>query len=126
METRIQVGLERAQSRALFAFGRAASPNQAKTGTDSHAIYQAPEADTSEANGARFRTVPSGGNRLPRVSLSANEKGERERDIVERAKEQLTQGLSRLAPARVLATGRVSGNLISPARLPTGRMPTRV
>src|SRR5881296_4386559 len=126
MEARIQVGLERAQSRALFAFGRAASPNQAKTGTDSHAIYQAPEADTSEANGARFRTVPSGGNRLPRVSLSANEKGERERDIVERAKEQLTQGLSRLAPARVLATGRVSGNLISPARLPTGRMPTRV
>src|SRR3989475_5670681 len=126
MEARIQVGLERAQSRALFAFGRAASPNQAKTGTDSHAIYQAPEADTSEANGARFRTVPSGGNRLPRVSLSANEKGERERDIVERAKEQLTQGLSRLAPARVLATGRVSGNLISRARLPTAQMPTRV
>src|SRR5437899_5282384 len=97
MEARIQVGLERAQSRALFAFGRAASPNQAKTGTDSHAIYQAPEADTSEANGARFRTVPSGGNLLPRVSLSANEKGERERDIVERAKEQLTQGFEPLS-----------------------------
>src|SRR5437899_185990 len=126
MEARIQVGLERAQSRALFAFGRAASPNQAKTGTDSYAIYQAPEADPSEANGATFRTVPSGVNRLPRVTLSANEKGERERDIVGRAKEQLTQGLSRLAPARVLATGRVSGNLISPARLATGRMPTRV
>src|SRR5256712_13469398 len=126
MEARIQVGLERAQSRALFAFGRAASPNQAKTGTDSYAIDQAPEADPSEANGATFRTVPSGGNRLPRVPLSANEKGERERDIVGRAKEQLTQGLSRLAPARVLATGRVSGNLISPARLATGRMPTPV
>src|SRR3989454_342071 len=126
MEARIQVGLERAQSRALFAFDRAASPNQAKTGTDSYAIYQAPEADPSEANGATFRTVPSGGNRLPRVPLSANEKGERERDIVGRAKEQLTQGLSRLAPARVLATGRVSGNLISPARLATRRMPTRV
>src|SRR3989475_41846 len=126
MEARIQVGLERAQSRALFAFGRAASPNQAKTGTDSYAIYQAPEADPSEANGATFRTVPSGGNRLPRVPLSANKKDHREQDIVERAKDQLTQGLSRSAPARVLATGRVSGNLISPARLPTGRMPTRV
>src|SRR2546427_9850573 len=126
MEARIQVGLERAQSRALFAFGRAASPNQAKTGTDSYAIYQAPEADPSEANGATFRTVPSGGNRLPRVPLSANKKDHREQDIVERAKDQLTQGLSRSAPARVLATGRSSGNLISPARLPTGRMPTRV
>src|SRR3989442_13407811 len=126
MEARIQVGLERAQSRALFAFGRAVSPNQAKTGTDSDAIYQAPEADPSGANRARVRTVPSGSNRLPRVPLPANEKGERERDVVGRAKEQLTQGLSRLAPARVLATGRVSGNLISPARLPTAQMPTRV
>src|SRR5439155_19895797 len=53
MEARIQVGLERAQSRALPAFGRAASPNQAKTGTDSDAIYQAPEADPSGANRAR-------------------------------------------------------------------------
>src|SRR5467141_229709 len=98
MEARIQVGLERAQSRAPFAFGRAAPPNQAKTGTDSDAIYQTPEADPPEANRARFRTVPSGSSRLPRVPLPANEKGERERDIVGPAKEQLSQGLSRWLP----------------------------
>src|SRR5437879_12652597 len=43
------------------------------------------------ANGARFRTVPSASDRLSRIHLPANEKGERERDIVRRAKEQLAQ-----------------------------------